>query len=90
MNHLQTLRRSLSAVSTPNVHINTRWETLNEIYKIYILLHRSDLNNSVEFVQFFAYVCENVQKFTNRNKSFILQIIIKSDDDDDMMMKMMT
>ena len=36
----QTLSGSFSAVSTPNI----RWKALDEIYKIYMLLHRSDLN----------------------------------------------
>ena len=30
---------------------NIRWKALDEIYKMYILLHRSDLNISAEFRQ---------------------------------------
>ena len=30
---------------------NIRWKTLDEIYKIYMLLHRSDLNISENFRQ---------------------------------------
>ena len=32
---------------------NIRWKALDEIYKIYMLLHRSDLNISENFRQFF-------------------------------------
>ena len=32
---------------------NIRWKALDEIYKIYMLLHRSDLNISEFFVNFF-------------------------------------
>ena len=45
----QTLLGSFSSVSTPNFHI--RWKALDEIYKIYMLLHRSDLNISKNFRQ---------------------------------------
>ena len=31
---------------------NTRWKALDEIYKIYILLHRSDLKISAKIVKF--------------------------------------
>ena len=41
------LRGSISAVSKPISQENTRVEALDEIYKIYKLLHRSDLNISV-------------------------------------------
>ena len=33
---------------------NSRWKALDEIYKIYMLLHRSDLNISEIFRQTFA------------------------------------
>ena len=32
---------------------NIRWKALDEIYKIYMLLHRSDLNISENFRHFF-------------------------------------
>ena len=32
---------------------NIRWKALDEIYKIYMLLHRSDLNISEIFVKLF-------------------------------------
>ena len=32
---------------------NMRWKALDEIYKIYMLLHRSDLNISENFRQIF-------------------------------------
>ena len=42
---------------------NIRWKALDEIYKIYMLLHRSDLNISENFRQFFSHfmakICKN-------------------------------
>ena len=42
---------------------NIRWKALDEIYKIYMLLHRSDLNISENFRQtfshFLAKFCKN-------------------------------
>ena len=32
---------------------NIRWKALDEIYKLYVLLHRSDLNISENFVKLF-------------------------------------
>ena len=40
-----------------------RWKTLDEIYKIYMLLHRSDLNISEIFRQTFRIFRQNLQKF---------------------------
>ena len=38
------------------LQVYIRWKALDEIYKIYILLHRSDLNISENFRQtFFAF-----------------------------------
>ena len=34
---------------------NIRWKALDEIFKIYMLLHRPDLNISENFRQFFAH-----------------------------------
>ena len=34
---------------------NIRWKALDEIYKIYMLLHRSDLNISENFRQNFSH-----------------------------------
>ena len=43
---------------------NIRWKALDEIYKIYMLLHRSDLNISEIFRQFFfAFFGKNLQNF---------------------------
>ena len=36
------------------MQVNIRWKTLDEIYKIYMLLHRSDLNISPTFRQLFG------------------------------------
>ena len=44
------------------LQVNIRWKALDEIYKIYMLLHRSDLNISEIFRQFFfaflAKICK--------------------------------
>ena len=37
------------------LQVNMRWKALDEIYKIYMLLHRSDLNISEIFRQFFSH-----------------------------------
>ena len=45
------------------VQVNIRWKALDEIYKIYMLLHRSDLNISKKFRQnlfaFFGKILQN-------------------------------
>ena len=46
------------------LQVNIRWKALDEIYKIYMLLHRSDLNISENFRQFFShFVGKNLQLF---------------------------
>ena len=46
------------------LQVNIRWKALDEIYKIYMLLHRSDLNISENIRQFFfAFFGKNLQKF---------------------------
>ena len=43
---------------------NIRWKALDEIYKIYMLLHRSDLNISETFRQKFShFLVKFLQKF---------------------------
>ena len=37
------------------LQVNIRWKALDEIYKIYMLLHRSDLNISENFRQTFSH-----------------------------------
>ena len=41
---------------------NIRWKALDEIYKIYMLLHRSDLNISEIVRQLFSRFLENFAK----------------------------
>ena len=41
---------------------NIRWKALVEIYKIYMLLHRSDLNISEHFRQTFPHFSANFYK----------------------------
>ena len=46
------------------LQVNIRWKALDEIYKIYMLLHRSDLNISEIFCHFFfAFSGKNLQTF---------------------------
>ena len=42
---------------------NIRWKALDEIYKIYMLLHRSDLNFSENFCQTFSHFWQKFAKF---------------------------
>ena len=42
---------------------NIRWKALDEIYKIYMLLHRSDLNISENFRQTFSHFWQHLLKF---------------------------
>ena len=49
---------------------NIRWKALDEIYKIYMLLHRSDLNISEKNRQTFSHFSAKFYKFTHfRRKS---------------------
>ena len=41
---------------------NIRWKALDEIYKIYMLLHRSDLNISENFRQNVSHFLANFAK----------------------------
>ncbi len=45
------------------LQVNIRWKALDEIYKIYMFLHRSDLNISEMFRQFFSHFLANFEKF---------------------------
>ena len=43
---------------------NIRWKVFDEIYKIYMLLHRSDVNISANFRQIFSRIFrQHVAKF---------------------------
>ena len=44
------------------LQVNIRWKVLDEIYKIYMLLHRSDLNISVKIRHFFCIFWQNFAK----------------------------
>ena len=58
---------------------NIRWKALDEIYKIYMLLHRSDLNISENFRQtFFAFLGKNC-----KNSLFLTCFIIFCSDFDE-------
>ena len=49
---------------------NIRWKALDEIYKIYMLLHRSDLNIAEKFRQFFSHFLAKFAKFVVFFNSF--------------------
>ena len=42
--------------------VNIRWKALDEIYKIYMLLHPSDLNISEKFRRTFSHLLANIAK----------------------------
>ena len=44
------------------LQVNIRWKALDEIYKIYMLLQRSDLNISENFRQTFSHFSAFLQK----------------------------
>ena len=43
------------------LQVNIRWKTLDEIYKIYMLLHRSDLSISAKFVKLFRIFRQSLE-----------------------------
>ena len=45
------------------LQVNIRWKALDEIYKIYMLLHRSDLNISENCRQTSSHFWQNLQNF---------------------------
>ena len=47
------------------LQVNIRWKALDEIYKIYMLLHRSDLNISAKFCQTFSHFSAKFSKKRN-------------------------
>ena len=54
------------------LQVNIRWKALDEIYKIYMLLHRSDLNISEIFRQFFFFRAQAVRIFWQNLQSFVI------------------
>ena len=44
--------------------VNARWKAPDEIYKIYMLLHRSDLNTSAKIRRIFSDFC-SLKKLQN-------------------------
>ena len=53
------------------LQVNIRWKALDEIYKIYMLLHRSDLNISETVRQTFSHFRQNFANFAHSRKKFI-------------------
>ena len=51
------------------LQVNIRWKAVDEIYKIYMLLHRSDVNISENFRQSFPILA----KFCKFEKSVIFE-----------------
>ena len=50
---------------------NIRWKALDEIYKIYKLLHRSNLNISKKNRQTFSHFRQHLAKFSHFRNVFI-------------------
>ena len=50
---------------------NIRWKALDEIYKIYMLLHRSDLNISEKNRQTFSHFRQNLPSFEMMSLNFV-------------------
>ena len=50
---------------------NIRWKALDEIYKIYMLLHRSDLNISEKNRQTFSHFRQNLPMFEIMSLNFV-------------------
>ena len=61
------------------LQVNIRWKALDEIYKIYMLLHRSDLNISEIFRQFFFRVFWQSFHFFNQNYDDFFAEILRSE-----------
>ena len=62
------------------LQVNIRWKALDEIYKIYMLLHRSDLNISENVRQTFPHFLAKFCKKSFLKKFFSLifaQILMK-------------
>ena len=59
------------------LQVNIRWKALDEIYKIYMLLHRSDLNISENFRQKFRIFWQILQNslFLNSFHLFLLRLL---------------
>ena len=59
------------------LQVNIRWKALDEIYKVYMLLHRSDLNISEHFRQTFSHfsakICKTNLFFLNSFCWFLLR-----------------
>ena len=60
------------------LQVNIRWKALDEIYKIYMLLHRSDLNISAkfrhEFLRIFHNFSNNIVKIVQCSCRFVLKL----------------
>ena len=50
---------------------NIRWKALDELYKIYMFLHRSDLSISEKNRQIFSHFSAKFAKCTHVRKNFI-------------------
>ena len=53
------------------LQVNIRWKALDEIYKIYMLLHRSDLNISENVRQTFSHFSAIFAKIRHFRELFI-------------------
>ena len=60
------------------LQVNIRWKALDEIYKIYMLLHRSDLNISGKHRRTFSHFWQNLQKLKFVIFEFFSLILLRS------------
>ena len=61
------------------LQVNTRWKALDEIYKIYMLLHRSDLNISANFRHEFLRIDYFSQFFKHRRQNCSMIVPIRAE-----------
>ena len=57
---------------------NIRWKALDEIYKICMLLHRSELNISAKFRQTFPRFSANFAKIVRYFSTFLIEFLMKN------------
>ena len=69
---MSKLYRALSLLYRRQIlQVNIRWKALDEIYKIYMLLHRSDLNISENFRQTFSHFSAKFKYFAKIDLKFV-------------------
>ena len=59
------------------LQVNIRWKALDEIYKVCMLLHRSDVNISENFGQFFSHFLAKICVIFEFFSLIFAQILMK-------------